>query len=304
MDLRLLEYFLRVAELGSINRAAADLRLSQPALSRHIALLEHEMGTALFNRTRSGVTLTSPGELLSERARPLLRQFTILKEQVGEKAVGQLAIGINYGWENVFASTFVAKMSIQHPGIALRIYEGVSNLLLDHMAAGLLDLCIIPASTSPGGGYRQRALAREPLVLVGALNDGLQSDHPVSLSRLHAMRLILPGRSSLLRNQIEQSLESEGLTPRIAVETDGLTLSLDLARRGIGYTVVPASAVYNHGLGDAISWAPLEGQFLTWALYENAARTHSQAVQAGRKMVVQTLSEVLTSGTWLGQPVG
>ena len=55
MDSKLLEYFLRIAELGSINKAAADLHLSQPALSRHVASLEHEMGTKLFNRTQGGV---------------------------------------------------------------------------------------------------------------------------------------------------------------------------------------------------------------------------------------------------------
>lgn len=54
MDVRLLDYFLRVAELGSINKAAASLRLSQPALSRHIALLEHEMGNKLFHRSQGG----------------------------------------------------------------------------------------------------------------------------------------------------------------------------------------------------------------------------------------------------------
>ena len=86
MDSRLLEYFLRVAELGSINKAAADLHLSQPALSRHVAALEHEMGTKLFNRSQGGVQLTDAGNLLSDRARPLLRQFTMLKAQIGEKA--------------------------------------------------------------------------------------------------------------------------------------------------------------------------------------------------------------------------
>jgi len=64
VDSRLIEYFLRVAELGSINRAATDLRLSQPALSRHIALLEHQLRAKLFTRTRGGVQLTEAGTLL------------------------------------------------------------------------------------------------------------------------------------------------------------------------------------------------------------------------------------------------
>src|SRR5437763_15780284 len=102
MESRILEYYLRVAELGSINRAAADLHLSQPALSRHIAALEHEMGTQLLTRTQGGVVVTDSGRLLTDRARPLLRQFAILKEQVGEMAAGQVDIGITASWQHVF----------------------------------------------------------------------------------------------------------------------------------------------------------------------------------------------------------
>src|SRR3954468_15567932 len=99
MDIYHLECFVRVAELGSINRAATHLHLSQPALSRHVAALEHEMGTQLFTRTQGGVLLTESGKLLVDRARPLLRQFAILKEQVSEMATGQVAIGIPTSWQ-------------------------------------------------------------------------------------------------------------------------------------------------------------------------------------------------------------
>ncbi|MFA7625212.1 MAG: LysR family transcriptional regulator, partial [Pusillimonas sp.] len=92
MDSRVLECFLRVAELGSINRAAVDLNLSQPALSRQIAGLEHEMQVQLFIRSQGGVRLTEAGKLLSDRVRPLLRQFAVIKAQVGERAAGLLAI--------------------------------------------------------------------------------------------------------------------------------------------------------------------------------------------------------------------
>ena len=123
MDSRLLEYFLRVAELGSINKASADLQLSQPALSRHIAALEHELGTRLFTRTQGGVVLTEGGKLLADRARPLLRQFAMVKEQVGEMAAGQLSIGIPPSWQHVFTSPFVERMVAEVPGVTLRVHR-------------------------------------------------------------------------------------------------------------------------------------------------------------------------------------
>jgi LysR family nitrogen assimilation transcriptional regulator len=300
MDSQLLEYFLRVTELGSINKAAADLQLSQPALSRYIASLEREMGTPLFIRSQGGVKLTDPGQLLADRARPLLRQFNIVKEQVGERAAGQLAVGIPPSWQHVFTSAFVSKMVKQYPGVRLRIYEGVSNVLRDHMLAGLLDLCIIPFDSSPADGYRQTPLVRDPLVLVNQPGSGLDGSTPVQLSKLDGLKLVLPGRANVLRVQIEHALTRKGMEFCMAVETDTLTLCLDLARARVGATVVPACALHQHGLGQSIEWAPIRGVFITWALFENEARSHSPAVREGRSLVLSTLSETLDADIWPG----
>lgn len=300
MESKLLEYFLRVAELGSINKAAADLHLSQPALSRHIAALEHEMNTQLFTRTQGGVVLTDGGKLLSDRARSLLHQFGILKEQVAENAAGQVAIGIPPSWQHVFTSKLVDCMVSRFPGVALRVHEGVSNVLRDYMFAGLLDLCIVPCATTPPVGYRQTALVREPLVLVGHGNAGLSPDEPAQVSRLDGLKLVLPGRANFLRALVEHTLVRKGMAFRMAVETDTLSLCLELARRGVGYTVVPACGLYAHGLEDAISWTPIRGLYVTWALFENQARMHSQAVREGRRLVFGTVGVALASGNWFG----
>lgn len=298
MDSRVLEYFLRVAELGSINKAAADLHLSQPALSRHVASLEHEMRTRLFTRTQAGVTLTEGGKLLADRARPLLRQFAILKEQVGEMAAGQVAIGIPTSWQHVFTAPLVERMTELFPNVTLRVHESVSHVLRDYMFAGLLDLCIVPFATTPAAGYRQTALVREPLVLVGNENSRLRSDEPAPVSRLDGVKLVLPGRPNVLRAQVENTLARKGMTFRVAVETDTLTLCLELARRGVGHTVVPACAIHRRGLIDALSWAPLREMYMTWALCENQARSHSLAVREGRRLAFDVVAEALASGEW------
>lgn len=298
VEIRLLELFLRVAELGSINKAAASLHLSQPALSRHIALLEHEMGNRLFNRTPGGVDLTDAGKMLSDRARPLIRQLTILKEQVGEKASGQLAIGTPPAWQQVVTSPFVEKLSGRHPAIALRVYEGVSNVLREYMSARLLDLAVVPYDSSPTANYRKTPLVREPMVLVGRSEEALRPDKPVALSRLDGSRLVLPGRPNVARIQVEHALERKGMQFRLAVETDTLSLCLNLARRGVGFAVVPASSLYEHGLDHAISWAPIKGLFVTWALCENMDRTHSQAVREGRGLLMQAVSSALDLKIW------
>lgn len=300
MDVRLLDYFLRVAELGSINKAAASLRLSQPALSRHIALLEHEMGNKLFHRSQGGVHLTEAGRLLSDRARPLMRQFAILKDQVGQKASGQLAIGTPPAWQQVVTSSFVEKLTATCPSIALRIYEGVSNVLRDYMSAGLLDIAIVPHDAPPMANYRKSSLVREHMVLVGQAEEQLNARDPVNLSRLDGLPLVLPGRPNVARIQVERALESKGMQFRLAVETDTLSLCLDLARRGVAFTVVPASSLQGQRSGDMISWAPVKGLFVTWAFCENVDRMHSQAVREGRKLFLSEVSDVLSSKNWSG----
>lgn len=300
MDSRVLEYFLRVAELGSINKAAADLNLSQPALSRHMASLEHEMGTRLFTRTQAGVVPTESGKLLADRARPLLRQFAILKEQVGEMAAGQVAIGIPTSWQHVFTSPLVERMTERFPNVAMRVHEGVSHVLRDYMFAGILDLCIVPFATTPAAGYHQTALVREPLVLVGNNASRLRPDETVGVSRLDGVKLVLPSRPNVLRAQLENALARKGMTFHVAVETDTLTLCMELARRGIGYTVVPACAVHYRAVTDSLSWAPLRGMYITWALCENQARSHSLAVREGRRLVFDVVREALASGYWFG----
>jgi LysR family nitrogen assimilation transcriptional regulator len=114
------------------------------------------------------------------------------------------------------------------------------------------------------------------------------------------LKLVIPARPNVLRAQVEHTLSRKGMAFRLVVETDTLTLCLELARRGIGYTVVPACAVHTHGLGKSISWAPIRGLYMTWALCENQARTHSPAVREGRRLVFATVVEALASGQWFG----
>lgn len=301
MDLSHLEGFVRVAELRSINRAAANLHLSQPALSRQIAALEHEMGAPLFHRSASGVQLTEAGQLLADRVRPLLRQFSLIKEQVGERAAGQLALGTPPAWQHVFTADFVRSLIHAHPGIAVRVHEGMSNVLRDLTAARLLDLAVVPYDVAPVSGYTQTLLVREPLVLVGPPSVALQQDSPVPLQRLEGQPLVMAGRPNVARVQIERAMERKGMRMRLAAESDALQICLALVRREVGCAIVPASSVYGDGSPqDGLCWAPIRGQYVTWALLENVDRGHSRAVREAKALLLRTLESALERRSWPG----
>jgi LysR family transcriptional regulator, nitrogen assimilation regulatory protein len=301
MDSQLIEYFLRVVELGSINRAAADLQLSQPALSRHIALLEQQIGAKLFTRGKSGVAPTEAGQLLHDRARPILRQLATLVEQVGERAAGRLSVGFPPSWQQLFTLRYIPALVTRYPGVSLRVHEGVSHALREDMHAGMLDLAIIPFEGAPPAGYRHTPLVREPLVLVSHKDRGLSPAQPVPLSHLDNLELALPGKPNAIRTQIENALSRKGHAFKTVFEIDAMNLSMALAREGIGHTVTPCCAVSGHPeWAHDVSWSPIRGMYITWALCENTARSHSPAVREGRRLIVEVVETIVANGSWLG----
>jgi LysR family nitrogen assimilation transcriptional regulator len=301
MDSRLIEQFLRVAELGSINKAAADLRLSQPAISRNIALLEHQIRAKLFTRSRGGVTLTDAGEFLFERARPLLKQLASLAEEVGDRAAGHLAIGLPPSWQALFTAQYVPRLARAFPGISLRLYEGSSHELRERMRAGALDLAIMLFEGAPPQGCSHTALVREPVVLAAHKGASIAPDKPLPLSRLDNLGLALPDKSNSIRAQVENSLERKGFRFNILFEIQSMELSIELARQGVCQTVVPCCAISGNPRWEkAVAWSAIRGMFITWALCENTARSHSPAVREGRRLAEKLVDEVIAGGKWRG----
>lgn len=300
MNPRLLEYFLRVAEFGSINRAASDLRVSQPALSRHLAALEHEVGTLLFVRDSRGVRLTDAGSLLAERARPILRQIELLRGEMGRLAISQVAIALPPSLQRRVSIPFSLLVVQDLPHIALRVYEGMTHAVRDLMAAGLVDMGVMAFQPRPLGQYEQVPLAREPLFLVGERESGLRLDAQVPLVRLAGIKLILPGRPNAIRLIVENSLRRSKHAYKSALEVETLALCLELAKQGIGYTVMPYSAIFEHPDAGAFAAAPVRGLYITWALHVSHAREHATAVRQVRAVLEKVVRDRLSSGAWHG----
>ncbi len=299
MEARVLEYFLRVVEHGSINRAAEELRLSQPSLSRWITLLEHEVGTQLLIRTRRGTRLTDAGTLLVERARPILRQLDLLREEIGQKGKTELTLGMPLSMQRVVTVPFVEQLSNADPNVVLRVHEGINNALRKWMEEGVLDVAIMTNLEHAPANFDISPLVREQLVLVGDRHSGLRLDTPVPLSRIGVAHMILPGRPNVIRAYVEHAVTRAGHTYRNRIEAETLSLCLELTRRGLGYTVMPYCAL--HGRlddGDELRGAPITGLSLTWDLCVNRARVHTVAVRAVAKSLRTFVATQIKSGAW------
>lgn len=300
MNPKYLEQFLRVAEMGSINKAAHDLKISQPSMSRNISLLEHEMGAELFVRSRNGVTLTEAGKLLVDHCRPLLRQFSLLREQIGKMARGQVAAGIPPSWRSILTVEFAETMARDDDEIEIRLMENVSHALREQLSVGSIDLCIAPAEKGNSDNFKQTPIVEEPLVLVGGNSAGLSADMPVPISELARRTLIIPPRPNAIRSMFEQACASRNIDLNVAIETDTLSLCLEMCSRDVGYSVMPRCAILSNPQFSDVAWAPIDGLSVTWALFENPRRTHSQAVRKCRRLMMSIVNDVVASGRWTG----
>lgn len=298
MDLHLVDCFVRVAEFGSINRAAADMEITQPALSRRIAALEHDLGVQLLVRDARGVKLTDAGMLLNNGARPILRQAELLRDEIGRQAQAQVSIGLPFSMHRLVTAPFSASEIRHRASVSLRVYEGFIHHLRDWMQQGMIDVAIMDFREGESGQMEQTPLIREQLLLVGPADSNLQPDRPVDAERLGACKLILPGRPNLVRLSVDTYLKRHGQKFRRAADVETLQLCLDLVKDGLGHTVMPSCALHDLPYLDALRMAPIQGLSITWSMYVNHARRHTVGVRNTASNLRRTMHGLVTEKKW------
>lgn len=248
MDLKQLEYFVRVAEMGSFTRASAALGVAQPALSRQVRLLEVELRQTLLLRNGRGALATDAGKLLLDHGRGILHQVERLREEMGRVRgglVGRMAIGLPPTLARMLTVPLTRAFRQHMPQVQLSITEGLSAGMVEAVIHGRLDLAVLyNAQAVPE--VELQPLFDEPLALVEARQPGLQEDPPpppVSLLELSQRPLVIPTRPNAIRMHVETEMARQGLRPTIALEIDGVGAILDLVAEGMGAAVLSPHAV-------------------------------------------------------------
>ena len=147
MELRVLRYFLEAARLGNVSRAAENLCVTQPTVSRQLKELEEELGEKLFERTNYAIRLTPAGELLRERAEDILsmadrtvQDFKSLKE---DEVVGEIAIACAESRNVNFLSKCIGILRDDYPKIKYNLYSGDSERALEKLDKGIFDFAVV-----------------------------------------------------------------------------------------------------------------------------------------------------------------
>ena len=146
MDLKQLEYFVRVAEMGSFTRAAIALNVAQPALSRQIRLLEVELRQNLLKRNGRGASPTEAGQLLLEHGRGILHQVERAQEEMARARSGlsgKVALGLPPSVARVLTVPLTRAFRAKMPDAQLSISEGLTAAMQESLLNGRLDIALL-----------------------------------------------------------------------------------------------------------------------------------------------------------------
>lgn len=241
MELRHLRYFVMAAEESNISRAAARLRLSQPAVSRQLRDLEQELGIDLFRREKSGLKLTAAGEAFLVHARDLLRRAG---EAVGQMAAfrqpskPKLAVGYIASALAGVLTPALRRFAVRNPEVEVVLRELAPTEQVKELREGRIDLAFIGAACPEvEQEFSVTIIRKVPLLAVLPDNHLLALRKRVALSELEGEPFIgfaeekFPGRNTAIR----QACQKAGFTPyfRHRVESQGALLALVAAGKGV-----------------------------------------------------------------------
>ncbi|MEP6885691.1 MAG: LysR family transcriptional regulator [Gammaproteobacteria bacterium] len=270
MDLKQLEYFRHVAELGSFTRAAAFLSVVQPALSRQVRQLEVELGQNLFDRNGRGVVLTDAGTRLLEHTRGILMQVGRARQDLEDQKngdSGHFVLGLPPSLGRSVTVPLVKAFGRLLPNASLATVEGLSAYMLEWLSIGRVDCALVyNAPASPG--LDLQPLLDEQLYLIAPLADKSRrkTRKTVNLAELADYPLVIPSRPHSIRMSVENALAGVDVKIKVAHEIECIPAVVDLVRQGHGYGVLPLNAVKSSPWADEVVVKPIIAPTLTSSL--------------------------------------
>jgi LysR family nitrogen assimilation transcriptional regulator len=289
MELRGLSYFVRIAELGSITRAASHLRVAQPALTRQVQRLEDELGVSLFTRVNRGVRLTEAGQKLLDSATRILRDVERTGDEIRAHDAhpsGKIILGVTPTLCPVLVPELFARMPRSFPMIELKVIHAGMVRLEEMLIDGRVDLALL-SELSRSRLVVSSRLAEEEMVLV--TRPDARTPGIVTAAELRRTTLIL---GDGLRAAMDALLAGRGIELKVAIElNDHETIRL-MVQQGVGASILPHSSVArecDRGLA-AAHRLTASGIFRTLALGVATNRSSSVA----RDVVAQTIRELVT----------
>jgi LysR family nitrogen assimilation transcriptional regulator len=302
VNLKQLEYFVQVAELGSFSKAAQVLDIAQPALSRQVRALEIDLHETLLLRNGRGVTLTEAGQRLFDHSVTILQQVAQAREDMGaarDQPIGRITIGLPPSVARQLTVPLVEGFQAELPKARLAIVEGLSTHMIEWIATGQVDigllynpeaepalhiapvleeqLCLVERPTDVQVGASGAAAAPDASVpscgsgatggmVAGKATARRPTASTLPLRRLPDYGLIVPERRHVIRRLLDTQAALAGLALDIRWEVSSIAAIIDLVCAGHGHAVLTANAVAASGRAAELVVRPLVEPSLTSVL--------------------------------------
>jgi LysR family transcriptional regulator, transcription activator of glutamate synthase operon len=252
MELLQLHYFRTVARLEHVTRAAEELTVAQPALSKTIARLEAELGVSLFDRRGRRVSLNTCGRAF---LRHVERIFMEMEE--GRQELADLT-GLERGTVTVAATTLrllpdlLGAFLDRHPGINFRLSQASTAEMQAWLVSGEIDLCLASVPVT-GSAIRSVALFTEEILLAVPPRHRLAGRGRIALGEVAAEPFISAKRGYWSRDLTDDACRQAGFIPDIICEGDEPGAIRNLVAAGLGVAFLPTSS-RRAGAGPEVAW--------------------------------------------------
>lgn len=239
MELRTVEYFLAIAEEGSLRAAAQRLGVTQPALTKAVRRMEQEVGARLFERTARGVAPTEAGTTLLRHARRMRASLAEAEREIEALRAGlagEVRIGAGPTWQQRILPEALARFRAARPAIRILVRAGMDDVLKAELRAGRLDLVLAasPRSEDLEPDLAHRPLSADDYAVIAASDHPLRrAQGPLGLADLLDFPWILPGPRTQMVETLAALFRAQGLAPpRPVIETDADRLRWAMLRSG------------------------------------------------------------------------
>ena len=269
MEIRQLRAFVAIAESGTFTAGALRVHVTQAAISMQIRQLETEIGAKVFVRAPRHVILTEAGEQLLRRARHILREHDAALDEIAELAGaerGRLRIGSASAMVLTEQLPSILKeLRKQHPAADISVTSGTSEVLVDQILAGEVDVAFVSLPVDMRGIKTER-LSEDQLVAIASPRHKLAKQKTISAYTLAGERLILGERGGNTRRLIDQFFAQAGVSLRVAMELSRQQAIKRMVEEDMGVGIVPLQSVKEEvEKGRLIRWW-IEGAQINWEL--------------------------------------
>ena len=242
MDIASLRAFVTVADSGSFSTAAERLHLTQPAISKRVAVLEAELDIRLFDRLGRAVRLTEAGNVLLPRALCILAEMDDSRRalrNLSGSVTGPLTLATSHHIGLHHLPPVLRRFTAQYPQVRLDMRFMDSEIACAAVLRGEVELAIITLPPQVELPLTARPLWSDPLAAVAARAHPLVARSPVLPDQLEDYPAILPGEGTFTRRIIEEGMARAGVHPPVAFATNFLETIKMMVVVGLGWSVLP-----------------------------------------------------------------